>query len=299
VKSIAGSCGQPLDLPDAADFNAGSAAAAPPVSRFVACDGSQPVYQVSVGAARAYRITATDFANGGGVTDLSGSGPAAYKATRPAITLALSSQDLTVLANGVVNAATFTAGIAPGGLFSVFGAGLAGPGVETIVSIDGSAAQVVAATPFQINAQLPPDVVPGPHTLRLQSAFGVFEQPVEVVAHAPAIFVLGDGRGALVNQDGKINGPTAPLTRGQVLVIYCTGLGAVTRQGALSAVTDRVTAVLGGTELPVSFAGLTPGFVGLYQVNVTIPTTTPPGIDLPLGLRQAGEESNAVPVSVQ
>ena len=66
-----------------------------------------------------------------------------------------------------------------------------------------------------------------------------------------------------------------------------------------STVTATVTAVLAGTELRPSFAGLAPGFIGLYQVNLPIPPTTPPGLDLPLLLRQGGVDGNTVSVSVQ
>ena len=298
VKSITGGCGQPLDLPDAADFSAGPAAAVL-ISRFVACDGASAVYQASVGAARPYRITLTDFASGGGVTDLSGSAPAAFRLTRPSAALVVAPQDLTVLPNGIGNTATFTAGLAPGGMFSVLGAGLMGPGVDTVVTINGVTASIVSATPFQIIAEVPPSLDPGTYTLRIQSAFGAVEQTVEIVAHAPAIFILPDGKAAVVNPDGKTNSATTPLSRGQTWVVYCTGLGTVTQRGNQSLVVDPVTAVLADTEIPVSFAGLTAGFVALYQVSVPVPSVTPPGIDLPLTLRQAGVSSNTVPVSIQ
>ena len=46
-----------------------------------------------------------------------------------------------------------------------------------------------------------------------------------------------------------------------------------------------VTVVLNGTELPTAFAGLAPGYIGLYQVNVLIPAATPPGLGIPLTLK--------------
>ena len=60
-----------------------------------------------------------------------------------------------------------------------------------------------------------------------------------------------------------------------------------------------VTVVLNGTELPAAFAGLAPGYVGLYQVNVLIPATTPPGLGIPLTLKVGGQLSNVVSVAVQ
>jgi len=55
----------------------------------------------------------------------------------------------------------------------------------------------------------------------------------------------------------------------------------VTQSGQVSRTNAPVTVVLNGTELPSSFAGLAPGFVGLYQVNVTIPANTPPDWGFP------------------
>ena len=101
------------------------------------------------------------------------------------------------------------------------------------------------------------------------------------------------------NQDGSLNGSSNPLPRGQVLVIYATGLGAVASQGQLSVATTAVTVMLNGQPLPTAFAGLAPGTTGEYQVNVTIPAGTPPGLAVPLALQQGGQLSNTVLVAVQ
>src|SRR5258708_28768189 len=74
--SVAGSCGRSIDLGDAATIAAG--AAAPLISRLRYCDGSQGIYQLSVGEAQAYRATLTDFATGGRRADLSGSAVTAF-----------------------------------------------------------------------------------------------------------------------------------------------------------------------------------------------------------------------------
>jgi uncharacterized protein (TIGR03437 family) len=56
---------------------------------------------------------------------------------------------------------------------------------------------------------------------------------------------------------------------------------------------------LGGAELTAAFAGLTPGLIGVYQVNVLLPTAMPPGLYLPIYLKQASAVSNTVTVAVQ
>ena len=296
VNSAAGPCGVPLDLPDAVDSAGNPPAAGALISRIDVCDGSQPVYQIAVGAAQPYRAFVTDLAAGGSSMDISGNAAATYKATRPLLALVVGPQDVSFTAGAVVNAATFTSGIAPGGIMSIFGTGLSAPGVPsgpaTTVDMDGAAATVLFASPFQINAQVPPEIAPGVHTLRVRSAYGAAQQSVSVSAVAPAIF-------AVLNQDFSMNGPSNPLPRGQLLVVYATGLGAVAKQGQLWVTTAPVTVVVNGQELPVEFAGLAPGYAGLYQVNVPIPPATAPGLGVPLTLKQGGQVSNSVTVALE
>jgi uncharacterized protein (TIGR03437 family) len=63
--------------------------------------------------------------------------------------------------------------------------------------------------------------------------------------------------------------------------------------------TAAVSASLSNTTLPVAFAGLTPGFIGLYQVNLAIPAATPPGLLLPLSIQGVNVSSNTVVLAVQ
>ncbi|MDQ6706086.1 MAG: Ig-like domain-containing protein, partial [Acidobacteriota bacterium] len=293
ISSVMGHCGVPLDLPDAA-VSGFEPPASVAVSRFIYCDGAQPMYQVNAASVPA---SLTALGAGGSTQTLAGSAAGVYKVSRTGAGIAIGPQDVSFSSTSVVNAATFANGLAPGGLFSIFGTGLAPAGADPFVKIGASTAPLVVASPFQINAQVPPDLAPGIYTLQVESALGVSGQPVEVLPAAPGIFVLGtssDGQplGAVVNQDGKVNRPATPALRGEVITIYCTGLGAVTRQGNLSVTSARVSAVLSGSELRSSFSGLTPGFIGLYQVNVPIPLTTPPGLGLPLSLRVALRDGN-------
>jgi uncharacterized protein (TIGR03437 family) len=310
IASAVGPCGKSADFGDQATLV--PAAAPPLVSRFRPCDGKQPIYQLSLAAPQAYRATLTDLASGGGRTDLSGSGTAtAYQASRPSSsTLAVAPQTVMITPGGVVNAATFSQspGVAPGGLLAIFGAGLAGsagPAAQsTSVQINGETAALISQTPFQLNAQVPADLGAGTYTLSVQSPYGTAQQSIQAQANAPAIFVLSGGvggapaYGAVVNQDGSLNAPLSPGARGQTLVIYCTGLGVVDGATPANAVAP-VSVILNNTPVQPAFAGATPGFVGLYQVNLPVPAATPPGIDLPLFVRQPGGDSNTVFVAIQ
>ena len=60
-----------------------------------------------------------------------------------------------------------------------------------------------------------------------------------------------------------------------------------------------VEARIGGRAATVQFAGLAPGFVGLYQVNVQIPVGVTPGPAVPLVLSQSGVPSNTVTLAVK
>jgi uncharacterized protein (TIGR03437 family) len=255
---------------------------------------------LSIGASQAYRASLTDLAAGGTVRDLSGSGISTYSLTRPQLALTVAPQSAGFPADGVVNAATFTAGIAPGGILSIFGSGLSGDGSATKVEIDGDPVSVLAAYPFQINAVVPLTTIPGAHTLRVTSMYGTVQQTVTVSEVAPAIFLLGNPPvGAAVNQDGTLNLPTQPLARGQYLVLYATGLGAVAPQGQYSVVTHPVSVIVSGQDLPVTYAGLAPGTTGEYQVNLVIPPSTPPGLGIPLTLKVGDQLSNTITIAVQ
>jgi uncharacterized protein (TIGR03437 family) len=299
ISSAAGTCGQALELFDSVD-STGAPAAGPLLSRMIACDGTQTAYQMLIGSTQPFHAQVMDLAPGGSHADLSGSSPATYRATRTQFYLALAPQDVSFTALAVVNGATFAPGLAPGGVVSIFGTGLFGQGKTTSVDIDNVALSILFATPFQINAVVPLSVAPGVHNMRVQSAYGSSQQTVTVSAVAPGIFLIGNPPiGAITDQNFNLVQPSNPLTRGQSMVIFATGLGAVTQAGQLSPTSAPVSVLLNGAELPASYSGLAPGFIGLYQVNVTIPAGTPPGLSIPLMLKVSGQQSNPVLVALQ
>jgi adhesin/invasin len=93
-----------------------------------------------------------------------------------------------------------------------------------------------------------------------------------------------------------------------VIVIYCTGLGAVqttleagdpTPLSPLAQTTDTVTATIGGAQAQVLFSGLVPGFSGLYQVNAIVPGNAPTGDAVPLILTAGGAPGPSVNIAVK
>ena len=302
AQSAAGACGRSLLIQDAASVAAGPAVNVR-TSEFVYCDGTQPLYIATVVGSGAFLATVTDLGPGGGVQTLTGTATAGYQITR-APAFALSSPTTAFSFAGVVNAASFQQKVAPGEIVSLFGTALSAPGSQTQAFVNGVPAPVLGATPFQLNLQIPFSAAPGTVTLSVQSAYGPAEQPVTVVPVAPGIFVLstnsdGSFSGAVVNQNGAVNAALSPAKRGETVVVYATGLGSVAGGNAPNRTLASVAGVLAGAELPVAFAGLTPGFIGLYQVNVPIPAATPPGLNLPFLLRQGGQDSNSVAVALQ
>ncbi|MEO8025853.1 MAG: hypothetical protein ABI823_05250, partial [Bryobacteraceae bacterium] len=91
---------------------------------------------------------------------------------------------------------------------------------------------------------------------------------------------------------------TNPVHRGDVVTIYLTGMGTVTPSAAagqpapmdpLSMAVVQPDVTLGGVHLPLYFAGLSPGQVGVYQIDVAVPANTPLGLAIPLTITQGGQ----------
>ena len=56
---------------------------------------------------------------------------------------------------------------------------------------------------------------------------------------------------------------------------------------------------IGGVPASVSFSGLAPGFVGLYQVNAQVPAGLAAGDAVPVVMQMGGNTSNAALIAVQ
>src|SRR5262249_4122997 len=94
-----------------------------------------------------------------------------------------------------------------------------------------------------------------------------------------------------------------PAKPGDTIIVYATGLGVtnpnvdagtVAPTSPLPRATNDVTATAGGVAANVLYAGLAPGLVGFYQINLTIPTTVPVASQIPVAVTAAGLSSSAV-----
>jgi len=97
--------------------------------------------------------------------------------------------------------------------------------------------------------------------------------------------------------NGLVVTSTNPVHRGDILTIYLTGLGAVdppVNDGAPGPLSPLSTTLIdpvvkiGGVEANVLFSGLVPGYVGWYVVNVSVSSSTPQGLSVPLTITQGG-----------
>ena len=231
-----------------------------------------------------------------------------------------------VNAGGVINGASFTAPVAPGSIASVFGDFYLSSAVvassvplstdlsDLSFNFGSSAAPLFFVSSGQANVQVPWEVT-GTSSSITPTLFGTAGtgQNVTVATYAPAIFSMnsqGSGAGAILDSNYNLVSTSNPATPGTtVILIYCTGLGPVTNQPATGAAgpsqepfaqtTTTPTVTIGGVPSSnVSYAGLAPGFVGLYQVNAQVPAGIAANSATPVTITIGGVTSNTVTIAV-
>jgi len=165
-------------------------------------------------------------------------------------------QGVQVLINGVVNAPIYF--VSPGQIAFIVPAATPQPLASIQVVNNSGASNVVDAI---VNATTP----------------GIYTNPSNGVGYAAV-------EDATTYQAITASNPAQP---GEIVAIYATGLGTAYPPVAdgtappaspLSKTTNTITADVGGVAATVGFAGLAPELAGLYQVNVTIPSTLTSGV---------------------
>ncbi|HTC35874.1 MAG TPA: hypothetical protein VK724_21030 [Bryobacteraceae bacterium] len=221
--------------------------------------------------------------------------------------------------------------ITGGSLITIFGTNLATTtaGADTIplsthlggVSLvqfqNGSTkinAPILFVGPTQLNVQVPWDIVPAGTTATVKvvvnSNGNLPSANVTVGPFSPGIFAFNNTLAIASNfSDGSYPWPVGavagltshPAKMGDVLVIYATGLGAVNGTTPANGdntggatISNQVTpqVLIGGVSAQVAFAGLSPQFVGVNQLNVVVPNVAP-GSAVPLQIMVGGITSPA------
>ena len=240
-------------------------------------------------------------------------------------------------AGGVVNNGTFANGepVAEGDIAAVFGdqftydAPQGASGLPLLnqldniqVMVNGVAAPIYFTSAGQINFEVPiaaSTANGGGGTVQVvrngQAGNMIY---VDINARVPRFILFGGGPYAVMTDiNGVLTGiPSNPAKAGETIVIYAVGLGPTTppvANGAASpggpnlAEVPGTTQVCFGVETPFEqapcgtsgFTGLTPGFAGLYQINVNIPSGVKSGSQQMSLLLVDNTESDIVQIAIQ
>jgi adhesin/invasin len=177
------------------------------------------------------------------------------------------------------------------------------------VTINGKAAPIYYLSPAQINFQVPWSTATTGTASVVVNVTGGNSNTVSVPlsAAAPGLFYLPGGAAIVQNQDYSLNDPSNPAARGSTIIAYLTGSGPVSQaqtDGVSASATTLVnmtaaySATIGSATGQVSFAGLAPGYIGLVQMNIVVPTTLAPGT-YPLTITVAGDTSNSATIAIK
>ncbi len=220
--------------------------------------------------------------------------------------------------------------IAQGSIFVVFGTAMGPtslvsatglPLVTTLPASNGTSiaissggqtvnAFMIYASAFQVAAILPSNTPVGPATATVtfngqtsktaainvvKTQFGIFTQNSQ--GNGPAIAQVFAGSPA-----PSLMALAAPAQPGSTLVLYGTGLGAIPGAdnqppGAVQ-VGSNVTVNVAGNVVPASYAGRSPDFPGLDQVNFVLPASVPAGCYIPAEVTASGRPSNLIYLSI-
>ena len=229
-------------------------------------------------------------------------------------------------ATGVAANASTILSAAPGSIISIYGTGLANyaTGLNVLngltqlptslngvtVTIAGISAPFYFVSPGQLNVQVPFEVPAGTQPLVVSTAGGSSTTlNITVAAAAPSIFIVSTATsiGTVVkNNDFSLVTPANPVSAGDVVVIYSTGLGqsvpaslttgGLVPMGALLN-TAAVSVTIGGQDAPVIYSIASPGFAGLYQTAVKVPA----GVNgtATLVLKMGAASSNTVNLAIR
>nr|AUN37705.1 hypothetical protein [uncultured bacterium] len=161
-------------------------------------------------------------------------------------------------------------------------------GTGVTVTINHVPANIYYVSPTQVNVLVPASLTEGPATIRLIND-GLAGPAVDIVLDpvAPAMFELDGNVILAAHLDGSIVSSSAPAQRGEVVVLYATGLGPTippivpnrlpTGAASIARLGD-FQVWLNGVPVSIAhilYAGVSPPYAGLFQINFRIPDNAP------------------------
>ena len=233
-------------------------------------------------------------------------------------------------ADSVVNPIAAVAGMyAPNSFITIYGKGLSyvtramGPddlragmlptvliGTGVRVLINHLPANIYYVSPTQVNVLAPVSLAAGPATIQLINdglagpAIQIRLDPV-----APALFELSGTVVLAAHLDGTVVSAEAPAQRGEVVVVYATGLGPTTPAAIPNQLPDGAAPLahladfqvwLNGALVPatqVLYAGISPPYAGLFQINLRIPGDAPADPEIRCGFaEQLSQPGGILPI---
>lgn len=159
---------------------------------------------------------------------------------------------------------------------------------------------LVFVSPGQINVLIDNRLTPGTYPLRvLRDALAGPKAEITIAGTAPGLFAIADGAPVVTRPDGSLVTAETPAKPGQIVILWATGLGPTLpslRPGELprgaAPLDQKIPFEVRLNEVPIPaghilYAGVAPGFAGLYQINVLLPEDTPPNPTIRVGYPNA------------
>ena len=234
-------------------------------------------------------------------------------------------------AASIVNSADNLSGVlAPNTIGTIYGTNLAyGTAALTIGEVQGGVLPIVLGdsetqvffgnypadlyyvSPTQINFLVPPMMLPGPVSFRvvIDALEGKVIQ-LKLAPAAPGLFAMVPKNGVTYAIATLVNGSlltaTSPAKPGDIVVLWATGLGITTPPAIYGQLPTAAAPLEPGANLAVllngvavessaiGYAGVAPGFAGLYQINLTLPASTAANPEIRLQLDGATSIPNVL-----
>lgn len=217
--------------------------------------------------------------------------------------------------DSIVHGATFTKGdFAPNTFISIFGENLAWStravsaanlesntlpislgGVQVLIG--PTHGYLVFVSPGQINALVDSRLTAGTYQVRvLRDSVAGAPATIRIADTSPGLFAVADGFPVVTRPDGSLVTIENPARPGQIVILWATGLGStnpplkpgeLARGAAPLQRSAEFQIALNGKPVPVGnllYAGIAPGFAGLYQINLLLPEDTPANPTVRVGI---------------